>query len=164
MIDKINNDKRHACTFTGHRPERLAFSEKEVIAWLKEEIERAVNDGYSTFISGMQRGVDLWAAEEVLRLKEAGENVRLVAAVPFRGMEQHWENDWKIRYRQVIGKAAEIVFISNTPGRAAFFARNHYMVDHASRLIAVYSGGGGGTLETMNYAEKKKIEVRRFDK
>lgn len=158
------NDKTHTCTFTGHRPERLAFPEAEVIAWLKNEIKRAINDGYSTFISGMQRGVDLWAAEEVLRLQEAGENVRLVAAVPFRGMEQRWEEDWKIRYNQVIKKSAEVVFVSNVPGRAAFFQRNHYMVDHASRLLAVYSGGGGGTLETMNYAEKKKIEVIKYNK
>ncbi len=162
MIEKNDNDLQRACAFTGHRPERLAFPEKDVIAWLKKEIERAVDDGYTTFISGMQRGVDLWAAEEVLRLKDAGKNVRLVAVVPFRGMEQRWESDWKIRYHRVIKNAAQIVFVSIVPGRAAFFLRNHYVVDHASRLIAVYSGGGGGTLETMDYAEKKKIEVRSF--
>ena len=162
MIEMIDNDRQRVCTFTGHRPERLAFPEKEVIAWLKNEIKRAIDDGYTTFISGMQRGVDLWAAEEVLRFREAGENVRLVAAVPFQGMEQRWEEDWKIRYDQVIKRAAEVVFVSNVPGRAAFFQRDHYMVDHASRLLAVYSGGKGGTFETMNYAEKKKIEVIKY--
>ena len=158
------NDKTHTCTFTGHRPERLAFPEAEVIAWLKSGILNAINDGYDTFISGMQRGVDLWAAEEVLRLRESGENVRLVAAVPFRGMEKSWDDNWKERYRNVIDKADQVIIISNTPGRAAFFQRNHFMVDHASRLLAVYSGGGGGTLETMNYAEKKKIEVIKYSK
>lgn len=158
------NDKTHTCTFTGHRPERLAFPEAEVIAWLKSGILNAINDGYDTFISGMQRGVDLWAAEEVLRLRESGENVRLVAAVPFRGMEKSWDDNWKERYQNVIDKADQVIIISNTPGRVAFFQRNHFMVDHASRLLAVYSGGGGGTLETMNYAEKKKIEVIKYSK
>ena len=36
------------------------------------------------------------------------------------------------------------------------------MVDHALRLFAVYSGGG--TLEIVNYAEKKEIEVIKYSK
>ena len=65
----------------------------------------------------------------------------------------------KRRYRDVIKKANEVVYVSAKPGRVAFSQRNHYMVDHASYLLAVYSGGGDGTLETMNYAKNKGIEV-----
>ena len=110
----------------------------------------------------MQRGVDLSAAEIVLRLHDAGENVHLIAATPFKGMETRWDEEWQRRYREVIKKADEIVFVSAKPCRAAFFQINHYMVDHASYLLAVYSGGGGGTLETMNYAKKKEIEVLEY--
>ena len=99
--------------------------------------------GYSTFISGMQRGVDLWAAEIVLRLQDAGENVHLIAATPFKGMESCWNEEWQSRYSDVIKKADDVVYVSAKPGRAAFFQRSHYMVDHASYLLAVYSGGGG---------------------
>lgn len=56
-------DGIHTCTFTGHRPERLSFPESDVITWLEKEIRIAISKGYSTFISGMQRGVDLWAAK-----------------------------------------------------------------------------------------------------
>ena len=93
----------------------------------------------------MQRGVDLWAAEIVLRLHDAGENVHLIAATPFKGMESRWNEEWQSRYSDVIKKADDVVYVSAKPGRAAFFQRNHYMVDHASYLLAVYSGGGGGT-------------------
>jgi len=153
-----------ACAFTGHRPERLGYPEAEVNAWLAGEIGNAIRDGCATFISGMQRGVDLWAAEEVLRRRGAGQNVRLVAAAAFRGMEQRWGEDWKRRYERVLAAADEVVFVSDTPGRAAFMERNRYMVDHAARLIAVYSGGGGGTLETMRYAERKRRKVIRYDR
>jgi hypothetical protein len=64
------------CAFTGHRPERLALPERQVIQWLEEQIWQAVNDGYTGFITGMQRGVDLWAAEAVLKLKAEGKTVR----------------------------------------------------------------------------------------
>ena len=162
MNSNMLNDRAHTCTFTGHHPERLSFPESDVIAWLEKEIRVAISNGYETFISGMQRGVDLWAAEIVLRLHDAGENVHLIAATPFKGMETRWDEEWQRRYREVIKKADEIVFVSAKPCRAAFFQRNHYMVDHASYLLAVYSGGGGGTLETMNYAKKKEIEVLEY--
>ena len=54
--------RQHRCCFTGHRPEKLKIAEDEVIKSLKKEIRTAIADGFQTFISGMARGVDLWAA------------------------------------------------------------------------------------------------------
>ena len=85
-----NRSIDHVCTFTGHRPERLEFPEAEVIRWLNEQIFHAVNDGYTDFITGMQRGVDIWAAEVVLKLRKECKPLRLIAACAFRGMENLW--------------------------------------------------------------------------
>ena len=52
--------------------------------WLKTEISKAVEEGYTDFITGMARGVDIWAAEDVLRLKEEGADPRLIAASAFK--------------------------------------------------------------------------------
>lgn len=46
------DDKRRTCCFTGHRPERLDLPEDKVIKWLEEQIDRAIADGYTDFISG----------------------------------------------------------------------------------------------------------------
>lgn len=147
------------CTFTGHRPERLELPEHQVIQWLDKQIRQAINDGYTEFITGMQRGVDIWAAEAVLKLRNEGKPIRLIAAVAFRGMENRWENSWRERYRSIISASDEVHYICDKPGKKAFFARNHWMVDHASRLIAVYTGAPGGTKGTIEYARKLKREV-----
>ena len=152
-------DREHACAFTGHRPERLSIPEADVIAWLDKEIRKAVEDGYTQFITGMQRGVDLWAAEAVLKLKDEGKPVRLIVASAFRGMENQWESDWKKRYHRIRCSADEVHYISDKPGRTAFFQRNNWMVDHASRLIAVYTGAPGGTKETIRYAKAQGLKV-----
>lgn len=86
-------DRKDACTFTGHRPEKLKFSEIGTREWLEFEIRTAIIDGYTTFITGMQRGVDIWAAEIVLRLRSEGEQIRLIAACAFRGMEERWDTE-----------------------------------------------------------------------
>ena len=40
-----NIDIKHACTFTGHRPEKLDAPEEQVKEWLEEQIRQAVMDG-----------------------------------------------------------------------------------------------------------------------
>lgn len=153
---------RKSCTFTGHRPDRLEASEKKVIEWLEAQIDKAYEDGFVDFISGMQRGVDIWAAEKVIRLKKEGKPVRLIACVPFKGMENIWDISWKKRFNYVIENADKIHYVSSHSGRTAFFMRNEWMVDRASRLIAVFTGAPGGTKKTLEYAKKKEIEVIRW--
>ena len=46
---------RRVC-FTGHRPEKLNIDEKEVKDRLRKAIQQSINDGFTTFISGMARG------------------------------------------------------------------------------------------------------------
>ena len=153
----------HACSFTGHRPERLEMSAKKVIDWLNEQIDKAIADGFTEFISGMQRGVDIWAAEVVLKRKKEGADVRLIAACAFRGMENRWENDWQERYKKILSEADEIHYIGDYPGRVAFFKRDEWMVDHSARLIGVFTGAPGGTKKTIEYGKKKGLEVIVID-
>lgn len=152
-------DIKHACSFTGHRPERLDMRPNRVISWLEQEIGNAVDAGYTDFISGMQRGVDIWAAEIVLKLKAEEKPVKLIAACAWNGMEDRWEQNWQERYKAILKEADKIVYVSKYPGRAAFFERNHWMVDHSSRLIGVYTGAPGGTKETVWYAKNNGLDV-----
>ena len=152
-------DTKHTCIFTGHRPERLELLEDQVKKWLKEQITRAADEGYTDFITGMQRGVDLWAAEAVLKLINHDRQIRLIAACAFRGMEENWDLDWQERYFHVLTHSEWVYYISDHPGRKAYFARNYWMVDRASRLIAVYTGAPGGTKETIEYARKKGRDI-----
>ena len=103
--------RRHRCCFTGHRPERLGMPEMEVLFGLKEEIRTAITDGFQTFISGMARGVDLWAAEIVLALRDEGAVVRLICASPYRGFESRWSLEWQERYRRIIEQSDLVRFI-----------------------------------------------------
>ncbi|SKB93383.1 Uncharacterized SPBc2 prophage-derived protein YoqJ [Lachnospiraceae bacterium] len=154
-------DKEHAVSFTGHRPEKLSISESAVQEWLEEQIRKAVEEGYTDFITGMQRGVDLWAAEIVMKIREEmrEKDIHLFAAVAFRGMENRWEKDWHKRYHAVLKAANGVTYVCDKPGRFAFFRRNEWMVDNSKRLIGVYTGAPGGTKETIVYARKHGKEV-----
>lgn len=152
--------KTATCCFTGHRPEKLKQSEGAVKAALRREIELAASEGFTHFITGMARGVDLWAAEEVLELKAESPALRLIAALPFPRFEAGWSPEWQARYRRVLAGADQRFIISPAFSYAAFQKRNRWMVDRSGRVIAVYGGGRGGTLNTLEYARAQGVPVR----
>lgn len=151
--------RRHRCCFTGHRPEKLRAVEREIKAALTGEIRAAISEGYSVFISGMARGVDLWAAELVLDLRDRGEAVRLICAVPFPGFELRWERSWRERYQSIVARADLVRSICSEYQPDCFWRRNQWMVDHSARVIAVYNGTGGGTRNTLEYAAACGVPV-----
>lgn len=95
----------HRVCFTGHRPEKLNVPEEAVMKGLEAEIDRAISDGYTTFISGMARGVDIWAAEIVLDKKKHYPELKLICALPFDGFERSWSGDWQKIYHEILKKA-----------------------------------------------------------
>lgn len=150
--------RKHRCCFTGHRPEKLVASEWVIKQGLEREIRQAIDDGLDVFITGMARGVDIWAAEIVLALRDSGMPIRLMCASPFEGFENGWSEDWKHRYRVIMAAADHTLFVCNGYSRSCFQIRNEWMVNHASRVIAVFNGEKGGTKNTIEYAKKQKVE------
>ena len=150
--------RMHRCCFTGHRPEKLNAPQKVVCEALEQEIRRAIADGLTVFISGMARGVDIWAAEIVLRLRDSGMPIRLICASPYQGFEQGWSTDWQKRYNAILATADLVRFICPGYSRSCFQIRNEWMVNHSARVIAVYNGEKGGTRNTLEYAKKMSVE------
>ena len=98
--------RAHRCCFTGHRPEKLSLPESEVKAELEKEIRLAIADGINVFIVGMAPGLDIWAAEVILELREKEElTLKLIAASPHPGFENRWYIEWQKRYASIMSKA-----------------------------------------------------------
>lgn len=151
------------CCFTGHRPEKLSISEKEAKYILHNAILNAItNEGKRTFISGMARGIDIWAAEEVLEIKKEFPDVKLIAAIPYSGFETRWSENWKNRYENILKQADYIKVVNPKYSKDCFQKRNEWMVDHSSLVLALWNGEPSGTKNTIDYANKQKVIVRNL--
>lgn len=157
-MDESEKRKKRVC-FTGHRPEKIIASEHTIKDKLKEEIIKAIKEGYCVFISGMARGVDLWAAEIVLQLRSNGYAIKLICALPYEGCEKNWNDEWQKRYHKVISEADYIKCVSPCYSQNCFQIRNEWMVNHSAKIIAVYNGKRGGTQNTLVYSYKKAISI-----
>jgi len=151
--------RQHRCCFTGHRPEKLVQFETEVQEWLTDQIRNAIEDGYLTFITGMAMGVDIWAGEIVVGLREQDPRLHLIAAPPWPGFAARWNEEWKTRYFSLLKKADLIRFASQKYQQDIFSRRNIWMVDHSARIIAFYNGSDGGTKDMLAYAAEKGLEI-----
>ena len=149
----------HRCCFTGHRPEKLNTSEKEVKAALRKQIDQAVHDGFKVFITGMARGVDLWAAEIVLEQRKRNDAIKLICAIPHEGFETRWSAEWKQLYNSVRDHADLVQIIGKGYHSGIYQVRNEWMVNHSARVIAVFNGQPSGTKNTIDYACRQGVPV-----
>ncbi len=155
-----------ACSFTGHRPERLPGGyaawdspASPLRPWIRRAVEEAAADGYRDFICGMALGADTLAAEEVLGLRERLEGIRLIAAVPCPEQADRWRQPDRMRYRRLLRLADWMYTASPVYTPYAMHLRNRWMVEHASRLIAIFDGSPGGTAHTVRLAEKQGLDI-----
>lgn len=149
----------HRCCFTGHRPEKLKRPEGEIKKSLEKAILKAIDDGYTTFITGMARGVDIWAGQIVLRLRQSNPDLRIIAALPYPDCDARWSATWRKQYAEVLEAADLVKCINPHYSMASFQKRDEWMVDHASRVIAIYDGVPGGTKNTIDYAMKSGVSI-----
>ena len=127
---------------------------------LENEIMKAVKEGYTTFITGMACGTDIWAGNIVARLKDRFPGLKLIAAVPFPQFPDGWTPEWREKYTALLERADFVKTIAGEYSPGAYQQRNEWMVDHSNRVIAVYDGKAGGTRDTLQYARKTRINVR----
>lgn len=69
-----------------------------------------------------------------------------------------WTDRWRWRFKQVLRKADEVHFICEGYESYAYQKRNEWMVDRASKVIAVYNGEPGGTRNTIRYYRLRRGE------
>ena len=155
--------RMHWVCFTGHRPEKLTRYEKSITKDLEKEIRQAVADGLNVFITEMARGVDIWAAQIVLMLRDEGYDVKLMCACPYEGFERGWSQEWQKAYREIMVAADFVKFVCEGYSRACFQIRNEWMVNHSTRVIAVFNGEKSGTKNTIDYAMKVGVPVVRIE-
>ncbi len=154
--------RRRRCCIAGHTPAELKRPEEDVRVDLENAILRAVDRGYSTFVSGLTCGVEIWAAEIVIRLKDRFPELHLVAVIPCPGFDAEWPEEWRVRYNRLLCLAEYVKVIGEASTPETLRARNEWMVGHSSMVIAVYGGFSGETRELLRCAMQCRLPVTRL--
>lgn len=144
-----------ACMVTGHRA-LAPQKDGEIRFALRQELFRAIDQGYTHFLSGFAQGVDLLFAELVVQMKERFPYVTLEAALPHPQRLRCPDP----RFQELLAACDVLGVHSPAYGPQCFMKRNRYMVSRAQRVIGLYDGRpGGGTAATLRYAARQGKEI-----
>ena len=116
-------------------------------------------EGYRNFLCGMAVGFDIEAAEVVLSLRSELEGIKVVAVVPFEGMEQRFSKGWRRRFERIMKEADEVVTLASHYSVEVYSVRNNFLVDNSSALVAYFDGSKGGTAYTVRRGVKKALRI-----
>lgn len=156
---------------TGHNPQRFKFKYNEkaplcqsVKGAITEQIKILYSEGVRLFYVGCAVGVDTWAAEIILDLKQQPDylDIELFCAVPFPDHSERFTAGQKKRYQHILSQCDKQEIISRKFSPVAYKRLNYYMVDNTQYLVAIYDqdkSDRSGLVQTVNYAIKKNLQI-----
>lgn len=153
-------DKERTCFFTGHRI--IAAKEEEKIREkVREKIENYIlKYGVDTFISGGALGFDMIGAEEVIKMREKYEQIKLKMYLPCYDQSKKWDEINKYRYRMIISAADEYIYTTkkNYTDECMKY-RNIKMIWDSRYCIAFCRMVRSGTNSTLQNAYRADIII-----
>lgn len=161
-----------SCAVAGPKPTRFKFGYKEDNS-LCRKIKKAMlrqfrrlyrKRGVRRFYIGGTIGVNLWAGELLLKLKEdpGYEDLELVVILPFPGHDAKWDVRSRKRLEYLIQHSTEHLTAGTEDCRESYIGQNRYLVDHAQYLVAVseeHREQETGSFQVTAYAQEKGLEI-----
>lgn len=148
------------CCVTGHRDiswEQIDFIKEA----LEREIDAAIAEGFTRFMSGFADGADIIFARIVAEKRLENTNLRLEAAIPYRNRLLRLLDDEMLK--PLLLSCTDISIHGERYDSGVYMDRNRYMVSTSDRVIAVYDGRQtGGTANTLRYARSLHKDVREI--
>lgn len=143
------------CAFIG-----LSEVKKNKVKYVKAEIQRevlfAIENGYTFFICGMNKGSDLYFADVVATLKER-HYIKLEAAIPYRNRMNTLNKEWQ----RLISICDVVTIHSEEYMASCHMIKNRYMVQKGDCLISVFDGRENSKIAaTIRYARAFQKDVR----
>ena len=152
--------QKKRCCLTGPHPAFLKRTEDDIRVELENSILKAVSEGYTTFVSGLNEGTDLWAAEIVVRLQQTRPELHLIAAIPSPDFDEEWDGKWRKSYRELLSRAEYVRVMAAALSEEALRERSEWMVRRSAKVIALVTGHPGETGRILKAASLRRMPVQ----
>lgn len=161
-----------SCAITGPKPTRFKFKYKEensLCRKIKKAMLRQFRRLYSRkdvrrFYIGGTIGVNIWAGELLLKLKEEPgyEDIELIVVRPFPGHDAKWDVRSRKRFEYLVQNSRECLIVGTKDCQESYINLNRYLIDHADYLVAVSERNldmEGESFQATAYAREKRLGI-----
>ncbi|MCO7176213.1 SLOG family protein [Sporolactobacillus kofuensis] len=108
---------------------------------LKQKMKACINNGAKWFVISGQTGVELWAGQVCLDLRDKEKmDVKLAVLMPFLNQEEHYKEWQQELYNQVLDQADYCGAISDRPYESPVQLRqkNTFLIAKTDAMLIVY--------------------------
>lgn len=160
-----------SCAIMGEKPTRFKFGYKENYSLCKkikrvmlEQIKELYETGVTRFYIGGSLGVDLWAGEMIIKLKEQTgyEAIELVVVIPYQGHTLNWDDRSKKRLDFLMKHSEWCLAAGESNCQESYVKRNDYMVDQTDCVLAICDTNmkiPSASGKMLSYANKRKRKI-----
>lgn len=157
-------------TVTGYKAHELGIFDKKHIGihYIKKAIERKLrhllDEGLEWVLISGQLGVEFWAAETVLLLKEEYPTLKLGIFTPFLNQESRWKEETQIEYRRLLDEADHVDSITKRKydSPAQLRLKNQFLIDKSDALLIVYDENKPGSPDYYLTPAKKRQAMNDY--
>jgi uncharacterized phage-like protein YoqJ len=130
---------------TGYKPMEInIFKETDPkIAFIKAAIEKKligfIEEGLEWILISGQMGVELWAAEVALDLKEEYD-IQIAIIPPFENQENRWPEELKMKYEEVtmVVDFYQPLYTGDYKGPYQFKAKNKWLIEKSDACLILF--------------------------
>lgn len=164
-------ERSRTLCFTGVKPERLpdrgertSIRTKVLRSIMYNEMLAAIDRGYNVFMTGMRRGIELWAGETALELRNS-RHIKLVAVLPFRGFGADYRGAELWIFSRIMSEADVIVTVCEENIRGCGHISDRFMVQQSAGIIGAAGSGDEHTdaYRAFRYAAQKGLDIIQMD-
>ncbi|EOT44434.1 SLOG family protein [Enterococcus columbae] len=150
-------------TITGYRSFELGiFQAKDpklslLYKFIKQSLIELLENGLEWVVIGGNLGIELWAAEMVLELKQSGYTINLAVILPFKEFGSQWNESNQSLLTSVLSKADYVNYVSQKPYEHPSQFANHtqFLAQYTDLLWAIYD---------EDYPGKAQFIIKEFTK
>ncbi|MBU9721420.1 MULTISPECIES: DUF1273 domain-containing protein [Bacillaceae] len=151
---------------SGYKPHELGiYNEKhDQLDYLKYAIKKKIKSliddfGVEWIITSGQPGVELWAAEAAIQLKEEYPELKVATLAPFYEQEERWGDPVKQLYAYIWGQSDYNDYISKRKYEHSSQLRqkNQFIIDKSDAFLVLYDENTEGSPNYyLTYAKKRE--------
>ncbi|TCZ80885.1 DUF1273 family protein [Paenibacillus albiflavus] len=118
---------------------------------IKKQLQSLIDDGLEWVIISGQWGVEIWAAEVVIEMKQSYSYLQLAVITPFIDQEENWNEEKKEVYSNVLRNADYLNSVSKKKyeGGWQFKEKNKFLLRNTDGLILIYDEENPGSPRFM---------------
>lgn len=142
---------------TGHRPDKLGGYDNQLAqtALVRVAMDELREIRPAWVLSGMALGWDQAIAQAAIELQ-----IPLAAVIPCAGQESRWPGVAQDYYQRLRQCASWEIVLAPAYSSSCMQARNVWLVNYSTHLLALWNGSSGGTANCVRYAQQVGRPIR----